>query len=176
MKIKLVITSEAGKKTIVEFNQSYCTIGRKESHITLLDPRCSSQHALLYEDYHGVLKVKDLASSNGTFVGNQRVQDAAVKIGDKLLVGRSELEVLEFVSSNQSQTVPLIKDENKDSPDEHSKNTATIIEKNAVQQWPDNLLAFPPKVRDQFVDYIDEKGRQNKLPLKELLIKKQTKK
>jgi len=34
-----------------------------------------------------VLKVKDLASSNGTFINNKRVNEARLKAGDRLVVG-----------------------------------------------------------------------------------------
>ena len=39
------------------------------------------------------LEVKDLGSTNGTFVNGKRVKTAALKNGDKLSVGRCELVV-----------------------------------------------------------------------------------
>jgi pSer/pThr/pTyr-binding forkhead associated (FHA) protein len=39
------------------------------------------------------LEVKDLGSTNGTFVNGKRVKTAAVKSGDKLSIGRCELVV-----------------------------------------------------------------------------------
>src|SRR5215813_3683786 len=42
----------------------------------------------------GELEVRDLDSTNGTFVNGQRVQQARLAPGDRLLIGRVELVAL----------------------------------------------------------------------------------
>jgi len=76
---------------------SEITIGRsQDNHIVIDDSLTSRYHAVfqkIKEDYF----IKDLGSSNGTFVNGMKVtQDKYAKVnpGDKILVGRIELKLL----------------------------------------------------------------------------------
>ncbi len=55
--------------------------------IVLDDPGVSRVHAHLIVDEEGAVVVEDLASTNGTFVNDQRVQRAELRDGDKIRVG-----------------------------------------------------------------------------------------
>ncbi len=75
-----------------ELDQQYLlsmptTIGRgNENDITLPHPLVSRKHCRLYER-GGVLRVRDLNSLNGTFVGRDRITDQAIHPGELLTVG-----------------------------------------------------------------------------------------
>jgi pSer/pThr/pTyr-binding forkhead associated (FHA) protein len=57
------------------------------------DPRVSRMHAKFYVD-HGQLWVEDLGSSNGIYVGPQKVQRAPVPIGEIVLIGSLMIRLL----------------------------------------------------------------------------------
>jgi hypothetical protein len=68
-------------------------VGRKpEMDIFLVDPSVSRNHALL--DVHGgELVVRDAGSTNGTFVNGERVQLRALRSGDRIAFGNTEMLV-----------------------------------------------------------------------------------
>jgi pSer/pThr/pTyr-binding forkhead associated (FHA) protein len=69
------------------------TIGRSPGAEFILDaPLVSRLHCQLAASEH-VLEVKDLDSTNGTFVNDQRIRTARLKPGDRLTIGRVELTV-----------------------------------------------------------------------------------
>ena len=69
------------------------TIGRSPGAEFIVDvPLVSRLHCQLTSTADS-LKVKDLDSTNGTFVNGKRVTAAELKTGDKLRVGRCELLV-----------------------------------------------------------------------------------
>ncbi|MBA3460290.1 MAG: FHA domain-containing protein [Deltaproteobacteria bacterium] len=70
------------------------TIGRApECAIRSADPRVSRMHARFYVD-QGTLWVEDLGSSNGIFVGANKVQRAPVPTGEIILVGSLMIRLL----------------------------------------------------------------------------------
>lgn len=66
-------------------------VGRAaDSALILLDPSISRRHAeFVLRD--GLLHVRDLASTNGTFIGEKRVEQATLKLGDYIRLGDCEL-------------------------------------------------------------------------------------
>ena len=87
MDVKLVMFRADGQRKDLPLISSTTVIGRAENcdlRIPLL--AVSRQHCeLLLKG--GDLLVRDLASSNGTYVNNQRVNEAALTAGDCLVVG-----------------------------------------------------------------------------------------
>ncbi len=68
-------------------------LGRSaECHVQLADPWISSMHAM-FEHRGDSLWVVDLDSRNGTFVGDTRVRESAVKPGDRLRFGKTLVEL-----------------------------------------------------------------------------------
>jgi hypothetical protein len=68
-------------------------VGRsRESDIFLVDPSVSRNHALL-DVRGGNLVVRDAGSTNGTFVNGERVQLRALRIGDRVAFGKTEMSV-----------------------------------------------------------------------------------
>ncbi len=67
-------------------------IGRgEESEIVLLDPSVSRVHAIV-EVTGGVAVVRDLGSTNGTFVNGRRVASESLHDGDELRLGKTRMK------------------------------------------------------------------------------------
>ena len=74
-----------------ELSDARVTLGRhSESDIFLDDITVSRRHAEVYRDGL-VRRVKDMGSLNGTYLNSRRVEDAGLKNGDELQVGRFKL-------------------------------------------------------------------------------------
>ena len=68
------------------------TIGRATGADFIIDGALISRvHCQLTASRGGDLEVRDLESTNGTFVNDQRVDTAQLSSGDRLRVGRVEL-------------------------------------------------------------------------------------
>ena len=75
-----------------------------DADIRLRDPKISRRHCEISE-IHGELLVRDLGSTNGTFVNGVRIDQTVLRPGDKLTLGRSRFEV----SCEDSQVgIPLL--------------------------------------------------------------------
>ena len=74
------------------------TIGRATGADFIVDaPLVSRVHCRLTALPGGDLEVRDLDSTNGTFVNGERVENALLASGDRLQVGRVELVALRDV-------------------------------------------------------------------------------
>ena len=74
------------------------TIGRATGADFIVDaPLVSRVHCRLTALPGGELEVRDLDSTNGTFVNGERVENAVLSSGDRLQVGRVELVALKDV-------------------------------------------------------------------------------
>ncbi|MBI2570117.1 MAG: FHA domain-containing protein [Candidatus Schekmanbacteria bacterium] len=69
------------------------TIGRTAGHLRIPDADVSRKHAQLEFNRDDALYVKDLDSTNGTFVNGKRVSVAPIKDGDSVRVGSSTFRV-----------------------------------------------------------------------------------
>ena len=71
------------------------TIGRATGADFIVDaPLVSRVHCRLTALPEGDLEVRDLASTNGTFINGQRIESGRLAPGDRLGVGRIELVAL----------------------------------------------------------------------------------
>lgn len=71
------------------------TIGRSTGADFILDAALVSRvHCQLVALRDGALELRDLESTNGTYVNGQRVETARLSSGDKVQVGRVELVAL----------------------------------------------------------------------------------
>lgn len=87
----LVATQGPAAGSRFELSGARVTVGRHpESDIFLDDITVSRRHAEIYRD--GLVRhVKDMGSLNGTYLNSRRVEDAGLKNGDELQVGRFKL-------------------------------------------------------------------------------------
>jgi pSer/pThr/pTyr-binding forkhead associated (FHA) protein len=69
------------------------TVGRAPRADFILDAALVSRLHCRLEAGEEAIQVVDLASTNGTFVNNKRVERARLTSGDRLRVGRVELTV-----------------------------------------------------------------------------------
>ena len=71
------------------------TIGRSTGADFIVDaPLVSRVHCRLTALANGELEVRDLDSTNGTFLNGERVESSLLSSGDKLGVGRMEIVAL----------------------------------------------------------------------------------
>jgi len=90
----LVVTAGSLKGTTIPLGQAPILLGRApESTLVLDDDYASGRHARL-SLRHGVWMVEDLGSTNGTFLGRNRVQDPVpIAPGAQVRIGRTVLEL-----------------------------------------------------------------------------------
>ena len=87
MDVNLVMFKSDGQRKDFPLTNSVSVIGRGEEcdlQIPLLN--VSRRHCELRLD-QGIIRVKDLASSNGTYLNNQRISEGELASGDRLAIG-----------------------------------------------------------------------------------------
>jgi hypothetical protein len=78
---------------VIELNLGVNRFGRSpENHFQIEHPTVSDMHCEIVLTGEGVV-VRDCASTNGTFVGGQRVEEASLSAGESLHLGEVELLV-----------------------------------------------------------------------------------
>lgn len=70
-------------------------VGRGSEFDMVLDEDMVSRRHAKIATYHGQIVLQDLKSTNGTFVNGERVTVARLKLGDKVVIGTSIMEVVE---------------------------------------------------------------------------------
>ena len=81
--------ADAGTKHFL--TQSVVSVGRHpESDIFLDDITVSRRHAEFIID-DGTYKVKDVGSLNGTYVNRERIEEALLRTGDEVQIGKFKL-------------------------------------------------------------------------------------
>jgi pSer/pThr/pTyr-binding forkhead associated (FHA) protein len=93
-------------------------IGRN-SAVEVDDPMVSQAHAMVFFDNESGWRIKDLHSTNGTYVNGERLYDARVlNSGDSVTLGKSTITVGELVAdgAGATKTTPFAA---WDSPSDH---------------------------------------------------------
>jgi pSer/pThr/pTyr-binding forkhead associated (FHA) protein len=123
MNASFVLVMKDGQRRAFELNVGVIVMGRRpecDLRIPLMD--VSRRHCSL--DIHGdSFVLRDLGSSNGTFVNGQRIEEVQLKSGDNIQIGP-----LTFIFENGDTATPPSTEE--------SKNTQNVSG-NAVQQISD---------------------------------------
>ena len=105
MQVNLKVTGGPYRGRIFSFSQhDSFLIGRNpDAHLCLSDDRYFSRNHCLLEMNPPHSFLRDLGSTNGTFVNGQRVKDAFLKNGDRIQCGETILMV-EVTAANLSET------------------------------------------------------------------------
>lgn len=109
MPYQLVVVQGRSSRQAVKLSSSVTTVGRREvCQLRIKSSQVSRKHCQFFEK-KGLLLVKDLGSSNGTFVNGKRVEDQRVlEPGDELTIGGVKLKVekIEEVAATAATTKP----------------------------------------------------------------------
>lgn len=93
MKVSLVLIKKDGSTAEAPIRSESATIGRDVGcQVRIPVPDVSRRHCAIIQA-NGKLKVKDLGSSNGTFVNDKRVEEAELHAGDLLALGEQRFLV-----------------------------------------------------------------------------------
>ena len=93
MDVKLVMLKTNGQQKVIPLEGSVTVLGRaQDCDIRIPIESCSRRQCELRIE-GDQLQFKDLGSSNGTLLNNNRVEEATLKAGDKLIIGPIVLTV-----------------------------------------------------------------------------------
>jgi pSer/pThr/pTyr-binding forkhead associated (FHA) protein len=93
--LRTITDDDVPEQTFRVLPGSVKTIGRAAGADFIVDAALVSRvHCRVTALADGQLELRDLESTNGTFVNGQRVETARLSSGDKLQVGRVELVAL----------------------------------------------------------------------------------
>ena len=106
MQVSLKVTAGPYKGRIFSFSQhDSFLIGRSpDAHLCLPEDRYFSRHHCLLEMNPPHAYLRDLGSTNGTFLNTQRVKDAFLKNGDRIQCGETILVVEVTTTTTISET------------------------------------------------------------------------
>lgn len=93
-KIVLEILEGPDRGKRLTFAKPKITIGRIKADLNLKDPDASRKHALIETDESGKVFLRDLASTNGTFLNDRRITNAVVGEGDRIHIGSTTILIL----------------------------------------------------------------------------------
>ncbi|GEM_PF-2730272 len=94
MKLRIEKGFEAGR--VFDVDSELVTIGRAaDNDIILSDTMVSQHHAKIWRDLDGKISVTDMESVNGTEVNGRAVQTAELRAGDRVLVGKTVIRIVE---------------------------------------------------------------------------------
>lgn len=82
------------KSEVVAFVSGRALIGRQEGDVALDDPKVSRKHAVVEAISRENVFLRDLASTNGTWLNGVRVRSKKLRNGDVIRVGSTELQFL----------------------------------------------------------------------------------
>jgi serine phosphatase RsbU (regulator of sigma subunit) len=90
--LNLVVVDASGRRSVAVPSGPF-TIGRSsDTQLQLNDAHVSRRHAELVQE-GTIWRVRDLGSRGGTFVNDAKVDDAALKPGDRIRIGDTELRI-----------------------------------------------------------------------------------
>ncbi|RZL44752.1 MAG: FHA domain-containing protein [Variovorax sp.] len=104
---RLIVMSKRGATRQVMLSAARTTLGRDSANTVVIDSvRASRRHAVVVRDGTHVW-VRDLNSSNGTFVNEERVNCCRLEHGDVLEVGDFRVRFLDRVATRDLATQTL---------------------------------------------------------------------
>jgi pSer/pThr/pTyr-binding forkhead associated (FHA) protein len=104
----LEIQNATGGKVEFPLLHHEVSVGRSESNVlSLPDISLSSHHALIFTQ-GGSYHIKDLNSSNGTFLNGNRIRESLLKNGDQIQLGKINIVFLSRLKRPQIQAVTKV--------------------------------------------------------------------
>lgn len=101
---KVHVVDGADKGKVHYLYSKRTTVGRGPTGIRLQDIDVSRLHASFEVQDHGQVLIRDLGSTNGTYVNDVRVAEITLKSSDKIKIGTTVLQfTVEKISGNQSE-------------------------------------------------------------------------
>ena len=89
--LSLVTLEGKNKGERIEFPKGRIIIGRTGVDINLDDPNASRKHAVIEAWSRDQIYLRDLASTNGTFLNGARITSARLNNGDEIVIGSTRL-------------------------------------------------------------------------------------
>ncbi len=130
---KLKIFLPSGKEIIHDLSEQTTTIGRlAENALQIEDDSVSSSHAEIFAE-EDLFFVRDLGSTNGTFINGEKIEKAILQEGDELCFG----SVVTLFGSPIAQE-EILPDETPDLPTNPTFESCR----------PDNFVSSSPIKRD----------------------------
>lgn len=171
MKVTLVISEPVSplkqRTRTIEVAGDCILIGRDRAPVRLTDPRCSRQHAILFEARPGELWLRDIGSTNGTFLDGRKLDTCQLEEGDTFRIGKCEIEVIRFMPAH---SVPLvIPDSMASRPALDGDSTSTragtpvpSVKDALVVSWPDAMTCLPPEKQREFRNFMSSAGAKKR--------------
>jgi len=88
---KLILLSGGAKGAVYPLAEPKIELGRDPNNTIQLEGASISRHHAVLDRTNGEYTIRDLDSSNGTFLNDQPVQEAHLKPGDRFRLGETEL-------------------------------------------------------------------------------------
>ncbi|MCZ6683109.1 MAG: ATPase, T2SS/T4P/T4SS family [Planctomycetota bacterium] len=138
---RLEITAE-GRKSTVSFNGASVSIGRQaDNDIVINDSKASRKHCVIKQNA-GTFRIKDF-SQNGTWIGQNRVDEGIIALGDVLRIGATFIRLLpDLVEGAEARNLPtaavVIEDDDEELPQARvdRSNVKTTLAMRAIGTGP----------------------------------------
>jgi len=95
-KCQLIVLSSSAKGKKLDLNRPVTKIGKKEDNDLVLDEKTVSRNHVEIIQTEDSFLLKDLGSTNGTFINDIRVKEAYLSPGDVIRVGTVRIEFIAF--------------------------------------------------------------------------------
>ncbi|MGQ9619084.1 MAG: FHA domain-containing protein [Candidatus Aminicenantia bacterium] len=89
-KYSLAVINGPDEGAIFHITKPYITIGRENTDIILMDMEVSRKHACI-EFYENRIVIRDLGSTNGTYIDNKRIMERELSEQTEIRMGRTTL-------------------------------------------------------------------------------------
>ncbi len=99
-RLKLKVTPQGEAANLLSFSQGVVRTGKDPSNHLVLEDAAVSRFHCLFLFRQGSFYVQDLRSSNGTVLNGHSVTEGALRPGDKLVLGRTLVEILKTECRN----------------------------------------------------------------------------
>ena len=118
------------------------TVGRQAENTIVLDETLVSRRHCVIEAAAQGPRVRDLSSSNGTFINGSRIQTAFLKTGDVLRVGRTEMILVG--GESEAEAADALAEADGDSSAGPARPTGAVVlgEEEIEVLTPGDLVAF----------------------------------